>query len=304
MDIFNTTTGNTTFPGNTTDGNTTHPIPHITYQINYFGYTPNTGIEYVAVALFGICTFAILFQNFWKRTWYMMALGLGGIMEVVAFAAMIYTTQNMTLNGYIIYLVCVLVAPTVLAASDYALAGHVMLRGEARVACFTPAVTKYLFLTCDIIAFFTQGVGGVVVGSAKTIADIQRGANIVLIGLGISLGVFVVFLFFSMVLHRRIIRNLNNSGLTKEETKWTRIFWVIYWNMLLLAIRALYRVAEFHEKLATPPNNDLSGEAYFYGFDTLLMILLMLSWTIFHPYRFGMDTWKKNSEITLDDLKK
>jgi len=260
---FNTTLGNSTYDGYTNyTGNGTYP--HISYTINYFGYTPTKGLEYAAVALFAIGTFSILFLNIWKKAWYMMALFVGGLMEVVGFGAMIYTTGNMNLDGFIVYLVCVLVAPTVLAAADYALAGHVMTRGKARVACFTPAVTKYLFLICDIIAFFTQGVGGVVVGAAKTVDDIKRGANIVLIGLAISLGVFVVFLLFATVLHRRIIKNLEKSGCTKEESSWTRIFWVIYFNMLCLAIRALYRVAEFNQKLSgSVSGTNLSGQNFF-----------------------------------------
>jgi len=296
MDAFNVTIGNTTYPGNTTEP---------TVPFNIFGYTPNKSLELAVVVFFILLTLVILVQNLWKRTWFMMALVIGGLIEVLGFGGMIYTTNNMSsVNGYIIYLVSVLIAPTVLAAADYALAGHIMLRGEAKVCCFTPKVTKYLFLICDIIAFFTQGVGGVIVGDAKTLDAIRTGANIVLYGQCISLIVFVSFLLFAIVLHRRIIRNLHDAGYSKDQRKWTRIFWVVYWNMLLLAIRAFYRVAEFNDKLSTPPDNTLSGQGYFYGLDTFLMILLMLSWAIFHPFRFGMHTWRQNEAIPMDDVKK
>jgi len=289
---FNTTLSNTTDTG----GNGT--IPFTLPPMNYFGYDPNKSLEFAVVILFAVATIIIFIENAWKKTWFMSALFVGGLMEVIAFAAMIYTTNNMTsLDGYIVYLVCVLVAPTVLAAGCYALAGHVMIRGEARVACFTPGVTKYCFLICDIVAFFTQGIGGTVVGSAKTLAQIKLGANIVLAGLAISLSVFIVFLCFSIVLHRRILRNLHNKGCTDDEMKWTRIFWVIYLNMVVLAIRGFYRVAEFQQKLATPPSNTLSTQAYFYGFDSFLMLILMISWCIFHPSRFGMH--KKHEDLSI-----
>jgi len=235
-----------------------------------------------------------------------MPLPFGGFIEVIAYVSSTYTTENMVLGGYIVYLVCSLVAPTVLAAADYALAGHIMVRGEARVACFTPTVTKVVFLIFDIIAFMTQGVGGVIVGDAKTLDDIRKGANIVLIGQAISLVVFVTFLAFATVLHRRIIRNVHNSGFSEEERKWTRIFWVIYFNMLVLIIRAFYRIAQFHAKLATPPDSTLSGEAYVYALDTFLMIVLMISWAVFHPWRFGMHAWREGNSIpmTVADTKK
>jgi len=290
----NSTINNSTLPPY---GNGTFPnIP-----INYFGYNPNKAAEVVVLILFIIFTVVMLVQNIWKKTGFMTALVLGGLLEIIAFGAMVYTTYHLdSMDGYIIYLVCVLVAPTVLAAADYAIAGHLMVRGKARVACFTPRVTKYLFLCCDIAAFFTQAVGAIIVGSAKTIADIKSGANIVLLGLAISLMVFVVFGIFSIVLRKRILRNLNRDH---EDTKWTRIFWVVYFNMFVLAIRAFYRVDEFQQKLATPPNNSLSTEAYFYGFDTALMLLLMASWVIFHPYRFGMHNWKETLPAYSDAVK-
>jgi len=299
-DINNTTMdGNTTLDGNNTDsGNGTFPaFPNI--PINYFGYNPNKEMELAVLILFCICTIGILIQNIWKKTGFMTALVVGGIMEMISFAAMIYVTHNMSsMDGYIIYLVCILVAPTVLAAGDYALAGHLMTRGRARVACFTPRVTKYLFLLCDIVAFFTQAVGAVIVGSAKTLDQIKSGANIVLGGLAISLTVFVVFGIFSFVLRKRILRNLEKDG---EDTRWTRIFYVVFLNMLLLAIRGLYRVAEFQQKLATPPSNSLSSESFFYGFDAMLMVVLMLSWFIFHPFHFGMHNWEQRDSIPMTE---
>jgi RTA1 like protein len=46
----------------------------------------------------------------------------GGFLEVIGFAARIWeTSNNQNEAGYIIYLVPVLVAPTILAAADYSL---------------------------------------------------------------------------------------------------------------------------------------------------------------------------------------
>jgi len=292
MDTYNSTGIDTS---NSTTGNTTTPF---TYNFTptpelYFGYSPNKTLEIVVLALFTAFTLGVLVQSIWKKTWFMIPLVLGGILEMAGFGGMIYATNTFSINAYIINLLGVLVAPTVLAAADYGLAGHIMQRGKVRVACFTPKVTKYSFLGIDIIAFFTQAIGAVIVGNAKTIEDIQKGAYIILLGLAISLFVFTVFLIFSIVLRKRILAKARKNG---ADT--TRILWVVYMNMLFLVIRAFYRIVEFKEKLSTPPQNDLGGEGYYYGLDIMLMVLLMLSWVIFHPYRFGMHNWRK--EETLD----
>jgi len=250
----------------------------------YFGFYPIKGLEYAALIIFIILLLTITIQNIKHRTWFMMALSVGGLLEVVAFIFRIYTTYHpMSEAGYIIYLVSVLVAPTVLAAADYSLASLVMNRGKLSFCCFTPKVTKWVFLICDLFAFVLQGLGGAVAGSAKKLSQVHTGTHIILIGLAVSLAVFVIFLFLSMALHLAIKKR---TGKTLDDHSWMRIFYVIYANMTFLTIRAFYRVAEFHS--GSNRTSLSTNEAYFYVLDTLMMILVMLSWVVFHPSRFGV----------------
>jgi RTA1 like protein len=47
-----------------------------------------------------------------------------------------------------------------------------------RVCIFTPKKTKWLFLICDIAAFFIQALGGAIAGAATTTQDQQLGVSI------------------------------------------------------------------------------------------------------------------------------
>jgi len=277
--------------------NTTNStIPHFTVPPrNFFGFVPNKGLEIAVLIILVVLTIAMLIQNIRKRTWFMMPIVYGGLIEILGFSARIYTTWHTdSQNGFIIYLVPVIVAPTVLAAADYALAGPVMAKGRVRVACCTPSVSKYSFLIFDILAFLIQGFGATLVGTGKSLADVQRGSNIILGGLAISLSVFVIFLFYSIILHRRILAKIRKNGGDDEFPNWTRIFWVVYFNMMMLTIRAFYRVAEFEQK----GSGQLStNEGYFYGLDIFLMVLLMASWVVFHPSRFNVKAQGKKGSV-------
>jgi len=259
-------------------------IPDLNF--NYFGYNPNKGLEYAVFVFFCVLTITICVMNIVKRTWYMMPIVYGGFIEIFGFGARIYETFNVHNEaGFICYLVAVLIAPTVLAAADYSLAGPIMSKGDVKVWCCTPRIAKYTFLICDIAAFFIQGIGGSIAGTGKSQSQVNLGSNIVLFGLSISLSVFVIFGFYSIILHRRILGKAHKRGQTKDDLKWTKIFWVIYANMILLTIRALYRVDEFKDK---NPHSNLSSEGYFYGLDIFLMLILMLTWVFFHPSKFGI----------------
>jgi len=272
-------------------------------KTGYFGFKPILGIEVAALVVYSILTICVLYLNVRKRTWFMMPIVVGGALEIFGFAWRIWETSNDHSEvGFILYLVPVLVAPTVLAAADYALASVVMTKANTRIRFFSPKVTKYLFLVCDIAAFLIQGMGGSIAGSAKTQKQQQLGSNIVLFGLGISLAVFIIFLFLSVGLHVKIRKSADGT----TDLRWMKIFYVVYANMTFLSIRAIYRVAEFGQKNY---HNKLSdNEVYFYFLDCLLMILLIAVWVPWHPSVFGLtkdtihpipDDEKKTKELTV-----
>eukprot|EP00026_Physarum_polycephalum_P014648 Phypoly_transcript_15186.p1 GENE.Phypoly_transcript_15186~~Phypoly_transcript_15186.p1 ORF type:complete len:283 (+),score=51.62 Phypoly_transcript_15186:82-930(+) len=258
--------------------NTTEPTLAPTVD-GYFGFKPIMGLQIAALVVYSLLTATVLGLNIWKRAWFMMAIVVGGALEIFAFAWRIWETSHYNSEaGYILYLVPVLVAPTVLAAANYALAASIMIKADVRVPIFTPKVTKWVFLVCDVAAFFIQGIGGSVAGAAKTVKTAQTGSNIILGGLAISLGVFVIFLILAAALHFKIRR--------QQHVRWMNIFYVVYVNMLCLSIRAVYRVVEFaqgdyHNKIS-------DNETYFYVLDVLLMMILIASWIPFHPSFLGL----------------
>ena len=98
-----------------------------------------------------------------------------------------------------------------------------------------------------------------------------------LVGLCISLVVFVFFLFMTIYVHTR----LRARAATEETKKIQVIICILYVDMILLIIRSAYRIAEYanmqyHNSIST-------NETLFYTLDILEMLILNLLWIPFHP---------------------
>jgi len=275
---YNSTDYNSTLINSTTSG---YPQGYGNYQFNYFFFIPNKPLEDAALAVYCFLTVALFIMVLWKKTYFMAAMIAGGLLEIIGFAARIWETSHVDNEPvYIIYMISVLIAPTVMAAADYSLTSRLMSRGGVKIPFFTPKVTKWFFLIFDIIAFFVQGGGGGILGTAKKEADYKLGSNVILGGLAVSLGVFGTFLIVSIAIHVKSVRANRGSDL-----RWTRIFYVIYFNMCCFIARAFFRVFEFKDGNL---QGDLSvQEKYFYTLDVLMMVLILFSWIIFHPSIFG-----------------
>jgi RTA1 like protein len=78
---------------------------------------------------------------------------------------------------FIINLVLLLSSPPIFCcySSSHRIARRMKKAKLKRVYVFTPKVTKWLFLCCDIAAFFIQGMGGSIAGSAKKSSQQQLG---------------------------------------------------------------------------------------------------------------------------------
>jgi RTA1 like protein len=106
----------------------------------YFGFQPIKGLEIAALIIYCILTVLALTMNIRKKSWFMNPIvavsppipiaqislsnssNQGGVLEIIGFAARIWeTSNNQSEAGYIVYLVPVIVAPTVLAAANYSL---------------------------------------------------------------------------------------------------------------------------------------------------------------------------------------
>lgn len=188
-------------------------------------------------------------------------------------------------NIFIVQLVFILVAPAVMAAACYMAFGRIVLwvvppRFQTAKYLWVPArrVTP-IFVGFDILSFFVQVAGGAMIAGADTPSRIARGRDVVLAGLGLQLGAFGFFVITSLRLTVLLKTQLRDVSLPKERN-WQLFLTVINVANILILIRTVLRLVEY---AMGNRNYLLDHEWFFYAFDSVLMLLVVVLFIICHP---------------------
>lgn len=124
---------------------------------------------------------------------------------------------------------------------------------------------------------------------ASTAAEVARGNNIILGGLGIQIAFFGLFVATTLVLDVRLRRRPTGRALApaldrtgSSPAPWRALLWVLYATSALVLVRSLFRVAEYAEGR---DGSLQAHEAWLYAFDALLMLAVSLLFNWRHPGR-------------------
>ncbi|KAK9710691.1 hypothetical protein K7432_008252 [Basidiobolus ranarum] len=145
-----------------------------------------------------------------------------------------------------------------------------------------------------------QGAGGGLTASMKT-ANI--GKIVVVIGLVIALASLLVFTWVTttMMLDKKLRLRFAGPNAEYNESRWRIIYIPIYINIVMLVARSIYRLVEF---LGGYDGYVSTHEEYFYGFDTLLIIIGYLSFIVIHPGRLKLfnNVVDEKAALTMNEM--
>ncbi|KEF58764.1 uncharacterized protein A1O9_03607 [Exophiala aquamarina CBS 119918] len=252
-------------------------------------YSPSFAAAAVFLAVYILATIINLGQFFFYRSWFWWPMVLGVAMELVGYAARAVSTKNLDDRvGFIIQMVFILVAPAVMAASCYMAFGRLVLwiippRFQSFRHLWLPArrITP-LFVGFDVLSFFIQVVGGVIVSNADTLSRLNLGKNIVLVGLGVQLATFGFFVIATTRLTILLRTQLKNESLPKNRN-WTVLLIYINTASGLILLRSVYRFIEYAMGL---PNYLASHEVFFYCLDAFIILTVVTGFICIHPGQY------------------
>ncbi|KZT62424.1 RTA1-domain-containing protein [Calocera cornea HHB12733] len=274
-----------TLPGTTS---TTGAATTTTQDTGVWPYLPSFPLALIAVILYSLITLLLIGRMFHFRSWWFIALVLGGLMETLGFGARASNTldlDNVTL--YKMQMACTILAPIFTAAAEYVLLGRIMDYVGARYSLFRPALVAWIFIISDVIAFLIQvgGAGALLAkpftgnGSTQQQLDdaenlVNLGDNILLAGLAVNLGSFVVF-FMQVTWFDYKTRTQG-----APNGPWRTLLSALYISSTLVLIRQIYRVIEFSQGwYGYLPTH----EGYFYAFDSLVILLASAVYAWYWP---------------------
>ncbi|KAE9583194.1 Protein RTA1 [Colletotrichum fructicola] len=264
-----------------------------------YHYDPSLAAAITFAALFGISSVLHVFQTIRARIWYFIPFVVGSIFQVVGYSARAVNaaeTPDWSQIPFIIQTLGPLLAPALYAASIYMLLGRIISSLHAEHLSFIPVrwLTK-IFVFGDVLSFAFQCIGGGILSGADDKSGIDRGQDMILVGLGIQILFFACFMASISVFHYRILRQPTTLSLAGVRP-WKEYILVLYFTSLLILVRSIFRVAEFAEgQTGTLQSN----EVYLYCLDTALMFLCSGAFNVWFPGRVVSSSVDKD----VDDLR-
>ncbi|KAF2683848.1 RTA1 like protein [Lentithecium fluviatile CBS 122367] len=240
-------------------------------EYKFWLYTPSVIGGAVGAGVFGLLTTLHIFRLIRNRTWFCIPLIVGGIFETIGYAARAaahYDTK--TKPPYIIQSVLILIAPILFAASIYMILGRLIMRTHsASLSLVPPTWVTIIFVAGDIISFFVQAGGAGMLVQAKTQKAVQRGEYIILGGLILQIGIFMIFVIVAGTWHRKLDRRPTAAS---SEINWHKYITLLYGASALITIRNTCRVVEY---ALGRDGYLLNHEWTLYAYDFIPMVLTL-----------------------------
>ncbi|KXH36166.1 RTM1 protein [Colletotrichum nymphaeae SA-01] len=260
---------------------------YVNAEWSFYRFEPSTAAAVFFCVVFVLTTGLHIFQLIRTKTWYMTAFVIGGLCEVVGYAARAQnTTQEpgcWTLGPYIIQNVLLLIAPALMAASIYMILGRIIMLtdGESHALIKRRFLTK-VFVSGDSAITNARGTGGGMMASGASMMDL--GEKVIIVGLFIQLAVFGFFIVVAALFHRRMLL-VPTAKSHQPEIRWRYYLLTLYVTSVLIWVRSVFRVIEY---LEGNKGHLMTNEAYVYVFDATLMFLVMVWMNWFHPSEIGL----------------
>ncbi|GAA6043649.1 hypothetical protein JCM8097_000857 [Rhodosporidiobolus ruineniae] len=255
------------------------------YQDDRYGYGPqgpSLAMGAVFVAIFGLSTLIHLIQIIIaRRQWYMIVMLCGGILEILGWAARIWSHYDLSSRDAYIMQICVLViAPTFYSAALY-WAGGLLIQDVApgRVRFLSPKWFKITFVVADVVSLVIQGIGGGMAGSAEDDdpKQLQDGSHIMLGGIIVQLVIMIFFLFYMLGFAWFARSEMRKSG-TRLQVMWAALVVA----SCAVIIRGGYRTAELNEGF----RGELAENERTILLDAIPVAITTVILNIVHPHWF------------------
>ena len=193
-------------------------------------------------------------------------------------------------NTEITQKILLLVAPSVFAATIYMILGRTILAVHgAHLSPIKPSLLTKVFVVGDIICFFVQLTGGAIMsgGGSRT----SLGRTIILVGLGLQITLFGLFVFVAYVFHTRLQVQRTEAS-HRPEIKWQIMLTILYVVSGIIMFRNIFRVVETS---GGKSGYLLKNEWPLYVFDAIPMVsvvAIILYWypTLIRPTNYSRDS--------------
>ena len=261
----------------------------------FYHYSPSVAAAAIAFVCYGASTGFHIFQLWKLRSWFFTTFIVGAISTIsslpfreaycidwhipvmtVGYVFRTASAKDKTAIGpYIGQNVCILLPPSLYAATIYMIYGRIVLFARSpELSVISPHKVTKIFVIGDVIAFLMQASGG---GMMAISSMSSLGQKVTIVGLFVQLIFFGGFFTLSLIFHQRVQKLKRVRVLSMP---YGPLLYVLFGVSLLIILRCLFRIVEFCQ------GNDgylVSHEVFMYIFDTFPMFVVQTVFHFFHP---------------------
>ncbi|GAA5826325.1 hypothetical protein JCM11251_007254 [Rhodosporidiobolus azoricus] len=246
-----------------------------------YGAPPALALNAAFLAIFALSFLIHLGQiAYSRRYWWMLVMPVGLALEILGWAARVWSHFDVAGSGFIIQICVLVIAPTLFSAALYWAGGLVIQHvGPQHSRFLSPKWFKITFVTADVVSLVIQGVGGGLAGSAEDNQEdqLQTGSDIMLAGIIVQL---VIMVFYSIYMSARAF--FATSELRRAGTRMQLFVASLGISSIAIIIRGVYRTIElsqgFRGELATDEPTIL--------LDAVPVVVAVFILSVFHPHWF------------------
>ncbi|PLB54150.1 putative RTA1 domain protein [Aspergillus steynii IBT 23096] len=239
-----------------------------------YDYEPSKPAALVAILAYALSSIYHIYQLVQLKAYFFTSFIVGAIMMTIGYISRTISSNGTTaLAPYIAQNICILLPPSLYAATIYMIYGRVVIHLRVpRLSLISPYKVTKIFVVGDTIAFLTQASGGGMMAMQELAS---MGHKITIVGLFVFFGLF-------LTVTGTFVRRLGNRGTAGSQVPGDvkRLLTVLLVVSGVIIVRCLYRIVEFCQ------GNDgylMRHEVLMYVFDTIPMFGVQVVFHFFHP---------------------
>ncbi|GAX84469.1 hypothetical protein CEUSTIGMA_g11889.t1 [Chlamydomonas eustigma] len=250
-----------------------------------YGYQPSLAANIVGLSLFSMSTLLHCWQMIYYRMWWCVVLPIGGITEMIGYAARIYSYHSdSNNNAFLAQTVTLIIAPSFFSAALYIVFGKIIIAIGRKYSIMRPVTYIWVFCAADILSLVIQAIGGGIASQAtikENLSLSNLGTHIMVAGIcwqmfSMAMFVILVILFIINVLNARL-----------QLPHKLKVFCAgMALVTVMIFVRCIYRTIEL---LGGWEGYIITHEVYFITLEEVPMLIALLAFNVFHPGQYLKD---------------
>ncbi|KAK5170230.1 uncharacterized protein LTR77_004816 [Saxophila tyrrhenica] len=247
----------------------TEVSPQCPVEATTYGYAPNLAADVLFLVIFAACAVVQAVAGLkYKIRGFAIAISFGSALEAVGYGGRIMLHYNAwDSNGFKIQIICIVIAPSFLAAGLYLTLKHLVNFLGPENSRLKPRLYPWIFVSCDFFSIILQAVGGGIAASNNT-ALIDVGNHVIVAGIAFQVATMFVciclaadFGWRSLKSRRRKTMGDVDQGPSTRDVKGGRAWFkfscfALAGAFMAIFIRCIYRIPEMSGGWGSPRMQD------------------------------------------------